>query len=120
MPKTSILFLNIVRDARHFIDESFVCSQKREIGSLCDYSRSLCVQKKMLLLHVHIALFGNSLRWYMKVYVYVCAGGCNLATCTMYMCTTYRCSWSQCVNVGNFSQQSVVREMKRECRCDDR
>lgn len=34
MPKAPIMFLNIVRDARHFIDEGLVPSQKRE--SLCD------------------------------------------------------------------------------------
>lgn len=29
MPKAPIMFLNIVRDARHFIDEGFVPSQKK-------------------------------------------------------------------------------------------
>lgn len=36
MPKAPIMVLNIVRDARHFIDEGFVPSQKREIESPCD------------------------------------------------------------------------------------
>lgn len=40
------MFLNIVRDARHFIDEGFVPSQKREIGRLCDL-RGVCIKNNI-------------------------------------------------------------------------
>lgn len=50
MPKVPIMFLNIVRDARHFIDEGFVPAQKRE--SLCD-EREVCSKNNVAVVHSH-------------------------------------------------------------------
>lgn len=50
------MFLNIVRDARHFIDEGFVPSQKREIGRLCDL-RGMCIKNDVAALCSHSTSF---------------------------------------------------------------
>lgn len=52
------MFLNIVRDARHFIDEGFVPSQTR--GNLCD-QRGVCSNNNVAAIHTAL-LSPNSLR----------------------------------------------------------
>lgn len=56
MPKAPIMFLNIVRDARHFIDEGFVPSQTR--GNLCD-QRGVCSNNNVAAICSHSTSFSK-------------------------------------------------------------